>query len=106
MLTPAQFLTHCADNGLTIERAGDGVITLCKHFAPGDKAAYTKAETDCSILYSVPAVKSQSSVWGTDGGSVGGYVGLTGGYMRLNKSAPKARWIAELNKLRNGMVMA
>jgi len=74
-------------NRVKVERLDPsaGFITLAKFFTPGDKQAYTEAESDVGIIYDIPT-SEPGSVWGTDGGSVGGHVGLTGGYMRLNKS--------------------
>lgn len=97
-ITPETFLAHCAANGVRIEDAKHGFLTLCKRFTPGDKDAYTAAETDVGIIYSTPSAGA-GSVWGTDGGSVGGHVGLMGGYMRLNKSNVAKRFIAKLAKL-------
>lgn len=75
------------------------ILTVTKTFTPGSKSEYSAAESDVgSIIYSLPST-SAGSVWGTDGGSVGGHVGLTGGYMKLNKSGGSKRVLAALSKL-------
>lgn len=96
-MTPETFLAQCTAKGVRIERAAGSIVTLYKAFTPGDAAAYTAAETDVSILYDTPG--AGGSVWGTDGGSMGGAIGLAGGYMRLNKSGVAKRFVAKLAKL-------
>lgn len=96
MTDPASFKAHCTANGIAIAIRGS-ILTLTKHFTPGSASEYTAAESDVSILYDVPG--SGGSVWGTDGGSIGGMVGMNGGYMKLNKSGVAKRFISALAKL-------
>lgn len=96
MITPQKLVADCKEKGISISTRGQ-VVTLHKTFPKGDKDEYSKAESDCSIIYDIPY--SCGSIWGTDGGSIGGMVGLQGGYMTLNKSGVKKRFINELNKL-------
>lgn len=73
------------------------VVSATIRFTPGDARAYACAESDVSsIIYAIPA--KGGSIWGTDGASVGGYVGLKGGYMTLNVSGVGARVAAALAK--------
>lgn len=97
-MTPAAFLASCREAGVRVEACAGSKITLTKTFPAGDAAAYAGAESDVSILYSTPSAGA-GSVWGTDGGSVGGMVGLKGGYMRLSKSNVARRFVAALAKL-------
>jgi hypothetical protein len=61
-------------------------VSVLVRFEPGNKAQFTDAETAVNnVLALVPMVRD-GSVWGNDGGSVGGAVGLEGGYLRLTKS--------------------
>lgn len=96
-VTPEHFLTLCQNRGVTIEEVSN-ILTLCKTFPAGDSAAYADAETMVGIIYEAPTTQA-GSVWGTDGGSIGGYVGLKGGYMRLHKSGVSKRWLAKLRKI-------
>ena len=96
-LTPAEFLALCKKNGITIERTSP-VLSLFKKFTPGNCAEYADAESDVSILYSVPCT-SGGSIWGTDGGSIGGAIGMKDGYMRLNRSGVSKKFLKELAKL-------
>lgn len=98
MKDPLIFIQYCNANAIAIERCAGSTITLCKRFAAGSAHGYTGAESDVSILYDTPSA-GEGSVWGTDGGSIGGMVGMTGGYMRLNKSNVAKRFVKALGKL-------
>ncbi len=91
------FVAECRQRGVTIESVTGSVLTLFKAFTPGDKSGYCKAESDVGIIYTVRQTEP-GSTWGTDGGSIGGHVGLQGGYMRLHRSGCSKRWLAELQK--------
>jgi len=99
-MTPETFLAKITETGVSIVelRASAGFLKLRKTFPAGDKHEYTCAESDVGIIYSTPSVGA-GSVWGTDGGSIGGHVGLTGGYMVLNKSNVAKRWLSALAKI-------
>lgn len=90
-ITAEDFLKICKENNVKIERLHP-VLTLTKEFTPGDSAGYSEAESSVSILYSVPCTES-GSIWGTDGLSIGGMVGLKNGLMRLNRSGVSKRFI-------------
>ena len=90
--------TLAKEYGCSVEVRGS-ILTVTKRFTPGDKAAYCVAESDVgSIIYSLPST-SAGSTWGSDSGSVGGYIGLTNGEMKLNKSGGSKRVLAALSKL-------
>ncbi len=80
-------------------RVHGATMTVHKQFTPGDKDAYTKAESEANDLLDMVPMTSPGSVWGTDGASVGGHVGLTNGYMTLNKSGCGKRVLNALAKL-------
>lgn len=76
------------------------VVTIAKSFTPGDRVAFSNADSEAYGILSL-APLSGGSVWGTDGGSVGGAVGLEGGYYRLNKSGSTGkRFLSALAKVR------
>lgn len=85
------------ETGFSIAVRGS-VVTVHKVFTPGDKDAYTRAEGDANSILSMLRMVEPGSVWGTDGGSVGGHIGLMGGYMTLNKSGGSKRVMAALAK--------
>lgn len=95
--TPESFKAYCDEKGIKIERC-ESTLTLVKTFEPGSKEGYTAAESVVSIIYDTPSAGS-GSVWGTDGGSIGGMVGMNNGYMRLNKSNVAKRFLVKLKKL-------
>jgi len=90
--TPLQiasdFVAHCRKNEIIIERC-ENILTLTKRIPIGDGLAFADAESDCSIIYSLPG--GCGSVWGTDGGSIGGMTALNTGRFRLNRSGVQKR---------------
>lgn len=76
------------------------VMTVYKRFSPGDKQAFTIAESEAGSLLSMVKMVEPGSTWGTDGGSVGGHVGLTGGYMQMHKSGCSKRILSAISKYR------
>lgn len=93
-----QFIGECKHHGFTFIVMGR-VIRVSKRFAPGDTEAYTSCDANGPYLLQFVPQTGPGSVWGTDGGSVGGYVGLKNGEYVLNKSGVSARFIQALEKL-------
>lgn len=96
----AEFAADARERGWTISLGRTpGVVTIERRFTPGDTAAYRVADADAySVLTGAPRSAS-GTIWGTDGGSVGGHHGLTNGYYRLSKSGVNKRFIAALRKV-------
>ena len=95
--TAQEFVSAAHADGWRIAMRGT-VATIRKDFAPGDRAAYASCDSEAwGILARLPG--RGGSVWGTDGGSVGGHVGMTGGYYQLNKSGVGARVAAAVAKI-------
>jgi len=99
VMEPACFIELLAKDTVTIERLDvmSGRISLFKRFTPGSVSEYTSAESDVGAIYEVPA--AGGSTWGTDGGSIGGMVGIKEGYMRLTRTGCQKRWLRKLEKL-------
>lgn len=92
------FVTAAREAGFAWSIRGT-VVTITKSFEPGDADAFVAADGDGpSVLWLVPIVAS-GSVWGTDGGSVGGAAGLAQGTYRLNVSGVSKRFAAALAKV-------
>jgi hypothetical protein len=102
-LTTTQLIVHCKKENIRIwVQPISGILTLSKPFPAGSLEGFTEAESAVSILYSVPT-SSAGSVWGTDGGSVGGYSAVQSGMMTLHKSGCAKRFLKALSKeLQNG----
>ena len=96
-MTPPEFANKCLEYGITIERCAGSVLTLTKTFTPGSNEGYAEAESACSLIYSAPG--KGGSVWGTDGGSIGGMEAMRTGLMRMNKTGVPKRFLKELSKL-------
>jgi hypothetical protein len=93
----AHFVAHCRKNEITIERC-ENILTLTKRIPIGDGLAFADAESDCSIIYDLPG--GCGSVWGTDGGSIGGMTALNTGRFRLNRSGVQKRILKAISAAR------
>lgn len=93
----SRFLNAVNAKGFKIDRITDSVITIIQNFTPGDSDAFADADMNAYSILSLAPLKG-GSIWGTDGGSIGGAIGLEQGYYRLNKSGTGARFIAALRK--------
>lgn len=97
--TAAKFVAFARERGFTIDVRSSHVVSVSKHFTPRDANAYTDAEMDSSTLLGLAPHKG-GSVWGTDGGSVGGAVALQNGDFRMCKSGNgAANWSKEVARL-------
>lgn len=91
------FLSEVNAAGFSAE-VRDGIITVRKRFTPGDAAAFVAADgLAFNLMAHVPA--GSGSVWGTDGGSVGGHAALTHGHYYLNKSGVKKRFLVAVSRI-------
>jgi hypothetical protein len=87
--TAAKFLSAARDAGYTVAVRGT-VVSIAKRFTPGDRDAFVACDGDYyGLLAMLPA--RGGSMWGTDGGSVGGYVALKDGAFVMNVSGVSAR---------------
>lgn len=105
--TPAQSAAEMAREAkargfrIDVRKTGHGseyIVTVETSFEPNNTAACTRAESDANYLLGFAPMMYPGSVWGTDSASVGGHAGLTGGYMRLNKSGVGGRFGQALTK--------
>jgi hypothetical protein len=91
------FLNVCEAHGFTWYVRGT-VVTIMKRFAAGSKEEYTYADMFAGDILSIVPGKG-GSVWGTDGGSIGGAIGLRNGEYVLNKSGVGKLFIKALSKI-------
>ncbi len=92
------FLIACNEAGFTPGVKGAGIVYVTKAFAAGDKQAFCACDSDGPSLLALVPLKG-GSVWGTDGGSIGGMSALTHGRYTLNKSGSSgARFVKALVK--------
>jgi hypothetical protein len=73
----------------------EGIVTIRKHFAPGDEAEFVRLDGEYyGLLALVPA--RGGSIWGTDGGGVGGYSAILHGCFTMNVSGVNKGFAAAL----------
>jgi hypothetical protein len=94
-----KFLREAKAEGFRVMLPQVGVVTIRTDFRPGDNDAYVRADMTAYGVLSLLGARG-GSTWGTDGGSVGGYIGLRDGYYKLNVSGvPQRVWEALAKKL-------
>ena len=85
--------------GWKIHSVNSNVLTITKSFTPGDMDEFVKADGEYfSILGLLPQTQP-GSMWGTDGGGVGGIGAHRSGYFRMNKSGGSKRVLSALKKM-------
>lgn len=90
------FISAAQEYGFDVLVRGS-IITLSKRFTPNDKSAFADCDMTYSIVFGhVPA--RGGSEWGTDGGSVGGAIGLQKGEFVMNKSGVNKTFLKALQK--------
>lgn len=80
----ASFLAAVREYGFTVTVRGT-VVTISKTFTPGDLDGFTGCDCYGPGLLDMVPLKG-GSVWGTDGGSIGGAAAVKSGRYSLNKS--------------------
>lgn len=95
----AQNIVDTANSlGFTVQ-IRDEVLTITKNFKPGNMDKFVECDGQYySILSLLPSTRP-GSVWGTDGGSVGGYSAIKNGQFRMNKSGGSIRVLNAIQKL-------
>jgi hypothetical protein len=89
------FVAACKANDFAFEVTGNNTVRITAQFHPGDKEAFTKYDMYAPDVLALAPLRG-GSVWGTDGGSVGGHVALTSGRFVMNKSGTAKLFLAEL----------
>lgn len=92
-----EFVDKCKELGFTFT-VGNTIVSVHKSFTPGDLNAFVECDMNGPFLLMRLKMTQPGSVWGTDGGSVGGQVAVNNGRYTLNKSGIGKRIINELKK--------
>jgi hypothetical protein len=93
----SEFISSARAEGFSVFASGE-VVTLVKRFTPGDREAFVGCDMIApGILLSLPA--GCGSMWGTDGGSIGGMSAMSSGVFKLNRSGIRKRVVSEIAKI-------
>ena len=87
--------------GFTLEVLPN-VVRVHRTFQPGDCDAFTYCDSMAYEVLSLCPLRG-GSIWGTDGGSVGGAVALRSGRFTLNKSGDGSNFLKALKKELGGV---
>ena len=94
-----KFVNQCKEYGFTWT-AGTNILSVHKKFTPGDSDGFIDCDMRGPHLLGLVKMTQPGSIWGTDGGSVGGYIALTSGNYTLNKSGCSKRILKQISKLK------
>lgn len=97
--TARAFLRACQEAGFTVSVNDRSIVTIHTTFDQGDNDAFIAADGTAPGLLAMLPVGQPGSVWGTDGGSVGGAGARDNGYYTLKKSGVQKRILTALNRL-------
>ena len=96
-----KFLDELKRLGWTLDRCEPGLVEIYKTFTPNDREAFSRCDSEGYALMDLVPLRG-GSIWGTDGGSVGGAVGLKEGWYRLKKSGyTGVKFIKAVNALKD-----
>lgn len=90
-----QWVSKVEADGYKVSAKGC-IVTVSKRFAPGDRSAFVDCDMMAGGYLAELPQTSPGSMWGTDGGSIGGYSALATGVFTLNRSGISKRVIAQL----------
>lgn len=94
-----QFVHECERYGFSWTVASDSVVRITKQFMAGNLEQFTYCDMFAGNVLSLAPLKG-GSVWGTDGGSVGGSVALKSGNFAMNKSGNGVNFMKALRKMK------
>ena len=89
-----QFLAAAKVAGFSVSIAV-GIVRITKTFTAGDKSAFVECDVIGPQILSLVPLKG-GSIWGTDGGSVGGALAVSSGRYTLNKSGSGKAFVKAL----------
>lgn len=93
-----EFVDKCKEYGFTYS-ISDSVLKVFKTISANSNQDFSEAEAQSySLLACVPQTKA-GSVWGTDGGSIGGLSAIQSGSFHMYKSGCSARVLNAIKKL-------
>jgi len=96
--TATEFLLAARAEGFSVTVKNPSVVCVHRTFTPGDDRAFVDCDmTAPGLLWRLGA--KGGSMWGTDGGSIGGAVALRSGRFSLNVSGVPKRVAASLAKM-------
>jgi len=92
------FVSQCKEYGFTYT-VGTNILRVHRKFQPGNLEEFTYCDMWGPHLLGIVKATQPGSIWGTDGGSVGGHVAVTSGNYTLNKSGCSKRILKQISKI-------
>lgn len=92
------FLNKAKELGFTVVVRSPSVVSISKAIIPNNSDSFMDAEIGSSILLSMAPLKG-GSIWGSDGGSIGGAIAMKNGFFEMKKSGEGSNFMKALKKL-------
>lgn len=92
------FIETAAKCKFNIDASSDTIIRITRKFRAGDRQIFCECDMTANSVLDLAPLKD-GSVWGTDGGSIGGAIALQNGQFIMFKSGSGGvRFMRELRK--------
>lgn len=92
------FIQKCKEYGFSF-KVRDTVVSVSKTIATNNSEAFATAENQSSSLLIDIPMTTPGSVWGTDGGSIGGLSAMQTGAFSMNQSGCSKRVLNAIRKM-------
>lgn len=94
-----EFVDYTRSQGWSILLPNDRpIVTIFKSFSKESVEEYSAADSEYFDILAMVPTTSPGSMWGTDGGGVGGISALNRGEFIMNKSGVSKRFTTALRK--------
>ena len=95
-----KFVADAASGGWSVAITVGGQVRVSQRFTPGDKLGFCRLDgTYWGLLSTVPVRSGSSSIWGTDGGGIGGAVAIQTGLFFGTVSGVQKRFLTALKRV-------
>lgn len=91
------FIATAKELGWGISLRGD-IVSIHKAIARNNSASFAAADGEYMSVLTMAPMSRPGSIWGTDGGSVGGHSAMKNGSFVMNMSGVSKRFLTSLRK--------
>ena len=86
--------------GWDVNASHTGILRITKFFTAGSMEEFVECDMEYYEVLSLLPSTEPGSVWGTDGGGIGGISALNSGVFQMNKSGGSKRVLSAISKLK------
>jgi hypothetical protein len=86
--------------GWDVHASHTGILCITKHFTAGSMEEFVECDMEYYEVLSLLPSTEPGTVWGTDGGGIGGISALNSGVFQMQKSGGSKRVLSAISKLK------